>query len=258
MDSISDWNFLSGIYAESTLYMLLVTTLMTILLSTLLAFTYDKTTPATGRSYGFIQALFLMSIVTATIMQSIGDSLAFSFGVFGALAIIRFRSIFTNLRDVAFIFATMAVGIACGVHSFLNGTVGTITFCILVFLLKISPFDQQYNLKGHIRVETDGNPQLLGTIERILQKYCSHITVSRYRMVSPPRPAAPSPAAPPGQEPPTPAVAAVAAYLPDEFEFSFLVKDIRAGHHLQEDLKHISGTKLLRVIFEDKDSSSNT
>lgn len=256
MDSISDWNFLTGLYAESSLYMLLVTTLMTILLSTMLAFTYDKTTPPTGRSYGFIQALFLMSIVTATIMQSIGDSLAFSFGVFGALAIIRFRSIFTNLRDIAFIFATMAVGIACGVHSFLNGTIGTITFCFLVFLLKMSPFDQRYNLKGHIRVETNGDPGLVGIIERTLSKYCQHITVSRYRMVSPPRPPAPTPASPAGGVRPVPSPPPV-LHLPDEFEFSFLVKDISAGHSLQQDLKKIEGAKLLRVIFEDKDSSSN-
>jgi hypothetical protein len=252
---MSDWNFLTGLYADSTLYMLLVTILMTLLLSTLLAFTYDKTTPPTGRSYGFIQALFLMSIVTATIMQSIGDNLAFSFGVFGALAIIRFRSMFSNLRDIAFIFATMAVGIACGVHSFLNGAIGTLTFCGVVFLLRLSPFDYRYNLKGHVRIETTGDPLLLRKIELALKPYCRHISVSRYRMTAATRPPTPRTPSSGIKETPLPTVS---ENLEDEFEFSFLIRNLESGHRLQRDLKAIEGTRLTRVMFENKDTSSTT
>lgn len=255
MDSISDWNILSGLYAESALYMLLVTILMTIILSTFLAFSYDKTTPPTSRSTGFIQAMFLMSVVTATIMQSIGDSLAFSFGVFGALAIIRFRSIFTNLRDIAFIFAAMAVGIACGVHSFLNGTIGTIAFCILVFLLRISPFDQRYNLKGNIRIETDGKNATTDAIMHVLNQYGRHISFSRYRMVLPPRNISPPLASTDSSSIPMPLP--TPQYLPDEYEFNFLVNDLHVGHDLQEALRKITGAKLIRIVFEDKDIVSN-
>ena len=127
-----DFSGLSSSYSEHSISIILFTTVLTIVLSLLLVVTYDKTTHALGRSPSFVQALLLMSIVTATIMQSIGDSLAISFGIFGALAMIRFRSSISDPRDIAFIFATMAIGISCGVHSYQNSIIGTFTFCLII------------------------------------------------------------------------------------------------------------------------------
>lgn len=233
MFDISD---LGGPYNEHSIYLILFTTVLTILLSLLLVFTYDLTTSPAGRSFSFIQSLLLMSVVTATIMQSIGDSLALSFGIFGALAIIRFRSNIYDLRDIAFIFATMAVGIACGVHSFQNAVIGTVTFCIIIFLLKISPFDPKHNIKGNLRLEIIENPQLLLQIEAVLSMYTLHINLSRFRMQ--------------------------VGNLPDskdtnEYEYSFMVKDIKSGQALKQQLQEIEGLKITRIIFEDHVFTTN-
>jgi len=221
---------------DHSLYMILLTTVLTILLSLLLVFTYDKTTSPAGRSFSFIQSLLLMSVVTATIMQSIGDSLALSFGIFGALAIIRFRSNVYDLRDIAFIFATMAIGIACGVHSFQNAIIGTFTFCIIIFLLKLSPFDPKHNIKGNIRIETNGDEHLLLEIEKIISKYTENMNLSRFRMT-----------------------AATVAETKDinEYEYSFMVKDIKTGAALKEQLSAIEGIRVARIIFEDHIFTTN-
>ena len=223
-------------YNDHSVYMILLTTVLTILLSLLLVFTYDKTTSPAGRSFSFIQSLLLMSVVTATIMQSIGDSLALSFGIFGALAIIRFRSNIYDLRDIAFIFATMAIGIACGVHSFLNAIIGTVTFCIIIFLLKLSPFDPKHNVKGNLRIETNGDEDLLIEIEKIMSGFTEHINLSRFRMT-----------------------ASAVADVKDsnEYEYSFMVKDIKTGAALKAKLLEIEGISISRIIFEDHVFTTN-
>ncbi|MFM2392844.1 MAG: hypothetical protein RLZZ546_826, partial [Bacteroidota bacterium] len=99
---------------HTSIALILFASMLTLLLSMILVFTYEKTSRQVTKPDHFIQSLLLMSIVTCTIMQSIGDSLALSFGIFGALAIIRFRTRISDPRDVAFVFATMAIGIACG------------------------------------------------------------------------------------------------------------------------------------------------
>lgn len=231
-----DISGLGSPYDEHSIYMILLTTVLTILLSLMLVFTYDKTTSPAGRSFSFIQSLLLMSVVTATIMQSIGDSLALSFGIFGALAIIRFRSNIYDLRDIAFIFATMAVGIACGVHSYQNAIIGTITFCVIIFLLKLSPFDPRHNVKGNIRIETNGDENLLLEIEKIMSKFTEHINLSRFRM--------------------TAATIAEAKDI-NEYEYSFMVKDIKAGASLKAKLLEIEGVKISRIIFEDHIFTTN-
>ena len=220
---------LSGFHSESTIYMILFTNAMTIILSLLLVFTYDKTTSLAGRSYSFIQSLLLMSVVTATIMQSIGDSLALSFGIFGALAIIRFRSNISDLRDRAFIFATMAIGIACGVHSFQNAIIGTVTFCLIIFLLKLSPFDPKHNIKGNLRIETNNSQVILKQIEAILAKFTHNNNLSRYRIITSPD-----------------------GITSHEYEYSFVVQDIRSGHILLSSFNDIEGIKVTKLLFEDK------
>ena len=95
-----EFNQIDEMISRESVYMTMFTILMTVLLSSLLVFTYDKSTPLLGRAQNFIQSLMLMSVITATIMQSIGDSLALSFGIFGALAIIRFRSNISDPRDI--------------------------------------------------------------------------------------------------------------------------------------------------------------
>jgi uncharacterized membrane protein YhiD involved in acid resistance len=214
--------------------MILFTNALTIILSLFLVFTYDKTTAPAGRSYSFIQSLMLMSLVTATIMQSIGDSLALSFGIFGALAIIRFRSNISDLRDIAFIFATMAVGIACGVHSFQNAIIGTVTFCLIIFLLKLSPFDPKHNIKGNLRVEVLDSVILLQQVELILAKYTQNINLSRFRMVTSPE-----------------------GLQFNEYEYSFVVLDIKSGDHLLSSLRQLEGIKVTRMNYEDNVFTTN-
>jgi uncharacterized membrane protein YhiD involved in acid resistance len=221
-------NTIHTIFSEESLAIVLITIMMTILLSSLLVFTYDKTTPILGRSQNFIQSLLLMSLVTSTIMQSIGDSLALSFGIFGALAIIRFRSLISDPRDIAFIFAAMAVGISCGVHSYQNAVAGTVAFCLIIFFLKLTPFSNARQIKGSVRLDIGHDIQNLHLAETVLQSNTLSNRLVRFR-VSP---------NPDGTE-------------ATEYEFGFILNDIHNGKVLQNKLNEISGLKIIRLNFED-------
>jgi uncharacterized membrane protein YhiD involved in acid resistance len=231
MSGLIDFN---NVYSEDSLSLVLFTTLMTILLSSVLVFTYDKTTPLLGRTQNFIQSLMLMSVVTATIMQSIGDSLALSFGIFGALAIIRFRSMISDPRDIAFIFATMAVGIACGVHSFQNAVVGTLAFSLLIFFLKLTPFNTAKQVKGNLRLDVGDQSGNLSKVEDIIRQNSLSSRLIRYRLTPNPD----------GTE-------------STEYEFAFILRSIKNGSAMQNSLHNVEGVKIIRLMFEDNYSMLN-
>jgi hypothetical protein len=109
-------------------------------LSAIIAITHRLT--FTGEHYpkNFFQSLILGSIVTAMVMMAIGDSLARGLGVFGAMAIIRFRTRIDDPRDVLFLFAALSTGLAVGVYGFTVSFAGTILFCAVAALLHFSPF----------------------------------------------------------------------------------------------------------------------
>jgi uncharacterized membrane protein YhiD involved in acid resistance len=83
-------------------------------LSLLLAYVYRQTHRGLSYSVSFVHTMIIMGVTVAIIMMVIGSNIARAFSLVGALSIIRFRTAIKDARDVAFIFMTMAVGMACG------------------------------------------------------------------------------------------------------------------------------------------------
>ncbi len=176
----------------------------------------------------FISPLFLMAIVTATIWESIGDSMARGFGIFGALAILRFRTNIFNPRNVAFIFASMAVGISCGVNSFVNAIIGTIAFCLIAFLLRVTPYGRKNNLLGQLRFEMQGDVKEFEKIESIIKDVSRSFVLKRYRINS-------------------------VELKGDVVEYSFELRlqDEMNGLALTKNLQGIPGVQNVRLTFND-------
>ena len=167
-----------------TFITILYTVLFSFLLSSLIAFTYEKTSRNITKPVHYIQALILISIVAATVMQAIGDSVARGLGMLGALAIIRFRTTLRNPRNMAFMFASIAVGIACGVYGFVIAIVGTIGFCTTAVVLRFTPFSQANNLIGVLKFELGEHDDRLDEIRQILKAHSEQIVLKRYKVLN--------------------------------------------------------------------------
>jgi len=169
---------------NQSVVLIVFSALLSFLLATLIVFTYEKTSQEVAPPHHFIQSMILMAIVTATIMQSIGDSMARGFGIFGALAILRFRTNLISTRNISFIFASMAVGIACGVYSFVNAIIGTLAFCLIAFLLRLTPFSRKSNLLGQLRFTLPADSTDLEQLQQIIREFCQAFALKRYRILS--------------------------------------------------------------------------
>ena len=155
-----------------TLLAVLYTVLLSFLLSTSVALTYYFTTPKNKKVQDFFHALILSSIVASTVMQAIGDSMAIGLGMLGALAIIRFRTNLENPRDIIFMFATLAAGLACGVYGFVIALVGTAGFCIAAWILRFTPINAREGLAAKLRFRLPKGGWDSNNVEGILRKAC--------------------------------------------------------------------------------------
>lgn len=83
----------------------------------------------------FNVSLLMLTIITTLVMSVIGNNIALSLGMVGALSIVRFRTAIKDPRDTAYIFWCVAVGICCGVSDFATAGIGTgfIFILLLVF-----------------------------------------------------------------------------------------------------------------------------
>lgn len=81
----------------------------------------------------FNVSLVMLTLITTLVMNVIGNNIALSLGMVGALSIVRFRTAIKDPRDTAYIFWAIAVGICCGVSDYLIAGAGSVL--IFVFLI---------------------------------------------------------------------------------------------------------------------------
>ena len=80
-----------------------------------IAVCYAHVTQRSANGRSFIGALIVLTMITAIVIMVIGNNLARAFGLVGAMSIIRFRTAVKDVRDIVFIFFSLAVGMAAGV-----------------------------------------------------------------------------------------------------------------------------------------------
>ena len=83
----------------------------------------------------FNASLVILTVLTATVMTVIGNNIALSLGMVGALSIVRFRTAIKDSRDTVYIFWTIIVGLCCGVGDYTVAGIGSaVTFFVILIL----------------------------------------------------------------------------------------------------------------------------
>ena len=82
----------------------------------------------------FNVSLVALTVITTTVMIVIGNNLALSLGMVGALSIVRFRTAIKDSRDTIYIFWAIVVGICCGAGDYLVAAAGSAVVFLLLLL----------------------------------------------------------------------------------------------------------------------------
>ena len=83
----------------------------------------------------FNVSLIMLTLVTTLIMSVIGNNVALSLGMVGALSIVRYRTAIKDPRDTAYIFWAIAAGICCGVQDFMVAGIGSGVIFIVMLVM---------------------------------------------------------------------------------------------------------------------------
>lgn len=125
-------------------------------LALVLALTYCRTHKGLSYSQSFTQTLLMLSVVIAVVMMAIGSSLSNAFALVGALSIIRFRTVVKDTRDIAFIFASLCIGLTAGTANSQNShlllaAIGCAFFVAVALVMYASNFGALYKSEFILR-----------------------------------------------------------------------------------------------------------
>jgi len=119
---------------------IIINLLLSFFFGLLISLIYKKTHKGLSYSQSFMITNVFVSVIVCMVIMIIGNNLARAFALVGALSIIRFRTVVKDTKDTAFIFWSLAAGMASGTGSYFLAISGTIILSIIAFILHKTNF----------------------------------------------------------------------------------------------------------------------
>lgn len=174
--------YLSNHAASLTLQELMINFLAAIVAGAVIFLSYRFSHSGAVYSARFNVSLWMMALVTTMVMCVIGNNIALSLGMVGALSIVRFRTAIKDARDTAYIFWAIAVGICCGISDFVTALIGSVVIFVLMLAIGSVKSNTRYLLivRGEAAME-DGVQKVMqdhfGNKARLCVKNASRAAV---------------------------------------------------------------------------------
>ena len=163
-----------GAFSPQTIILSL---LLAFVLGQVLAWVYYLTHSGLSYSRSYVQSLILLTVVISMVMTVIGNNIITAFGLMGALAIVRFRNVIKDTRDIAFIFCALVVGMAAGSHRYLTAILGTGILSLIILYLFWTDFGSHEPHNGFLRFSLRGPLGPDHPVPGILRRFCGSFTL---------------------------------------------------------------------------------
>ncbi|MEK7576109.1 MAG: DUF4956 domain-containing protein [Patescibacteria group bacterium] len=125
-------------------------------LELIITWVYRQTHRTLSYSQSFVFTIMLMGIVASLIMMVVTENIVGAFALLGAFSLIRFRTIVKETRDIAFVFLSLAIGVAVGTNNYTVAIIGTVFISGIILLLNQFNFGSGIS-GGHILIVAAGN-----------------------------------------------------------------------------------------------------
>ena len=149
-------------------------------LGLVISFIYKKTHKGLSYSQSFVLTNIFVAVIVAMVIMVIGNNLARAFALVGALSIIRFRTVVKDTKDTAYIFWSLAVGMAAGTGSYFLALSGTAIISMIALVLNYTNYGSIFKSEFIIQFRSkNDNCESQGKkkYQNIFSKYCKTSTL---------------------------------------------------------------------------------
>jgi uncharacterized protein DUF4956 len=150
----------------------LLALLVSFILGQYMAWIYLLTHNGLSYSQTFSQSLVILTTIVCLVILVIGNNLLTAFGLFGVLAIIRFRNVLKDTRDTAFIFFALVLGIGTGSGRHLLAVLGALVVSLIMVYLHVTRFGGREHFDSFLRFLLNESQTDLRVLQPILRRHC--------------------------------------------------------------------------------------
>ena len=175
MDNVADLLKPSSIYLPTEIVINLI---LAFIFGLVISLVYKFTHKGLSYSQSFMITNVFVSVIVCMVIMIIGNNLARAFALVGALSIIRFRTVVKDTKDTAYIFWSLASGMALGTGSYFLAIAGNTIISLIAYILfktnygsiVKSEFILQFGIKS-------GDKKISENYYKILSKYTKSQTL---------------------------------------------------------------------------------
>lgn len=145
----------------------------------IVARSYQGTHRGVAYAQSYVHSLFLMGLCSGVVMMIIGSNVARAFSLVGALSIIRFRTAVKDVRDTAYLFFAIIVGMGAGTGFYLLTIVFTIIAATVMGVLHYFRFAERKVTEEVLKITLLRDEQTAKEVEAYLAK-----TFDEHRLIN--------------------------------------------------------------------------
>lgn len=154
-----------------------------LILAQIVAATYAWTYRGMSYARSQVHAIAIASVIACMLMQAANNNIVAGIGIAGSLSVLRLRIAMRDPKDLVFIFAGVAVGVACGVHAFTVALAGTLVFVAAALGFALLEVGQRHLFEGLLRFYGPADVATEQAITTILKRYAGRFALMTLREV---------------------------------------------------------------------------
>ena len=133
------------------------------------------------RSLSFFLSLVMIPAVVAVVISLIGSNVARAFSIAGVFALVRYRSIPGDGKDIAFVFMAMASGLACGLGYLTLGLAVVVVLSVVVVLVNLLGNFLVKSECRQLRILIPEDMDYQGVFDDLLGEYTTKASLDRIK-----------------------------------------------------------------------------
>jgi uncharacterized membrane protein YhiD involved in acid resistance len=148
----------------------------------ILASFYKYTHSGISYSSNFSFTIVVCGLLAAGVIITVGENIARAFALVGALAIIRYRTVIKDPKDLSFIFASLVIGMAVGTGLYATAVIIQVIFVAVALIVRYGDsFSFAADFNSIVRVKGTANLDL-SMLEKELKAVCRNYQVLTFEL----------------------------------------------------------------------------
>lgn len=170
---------------QSTETITLANTMIIILsalgLGFLISLVYMYTHREDGYAKSFSNSLIMLPGIVAMIILLVGSNVARAFSLAGAFSLIRFRSAPGDSSDISYVFATVAIGLSCGMGYVGYAAIFAFVLIVVSLVLFKMNFGSDKQVRLGLKILIPEDMDYYGVFDNVFETYCNKAKLLKVR-----------------------------------------------------------------------------